>query len=176
MGATRRSGEFWVHSLDAFNPVVPDIDNLPGSGQEMPMADRNGGTGFGQVAPSKQRRLLLGAAACLAVLGGQARSTERVRPLRVVGFAGASNWPLWVGKRRGFFAKEKLDVSIVLTPSSRQMASDVFSGKYDIALTSIDSVVSYDEGQGSVELADRFDFVAFMGLTTACFRSWPFPA
>ena len=128
------------------------------------MAGRNGGAGCGQVAPSKERRLLLGGAACLAVLGGRGRSTERVRPLRVVAFAGASNWPLWVGQRTGFFAKEELDVTCEITPNSRQMASDVFSGKYDIALTSIDNVVSYDEGQGSIELADHPDFVAFMGV------------
>ena len=71
---------------------------------------------------------------------------------------------MWVGQRRGFFAKEELDVTCEITPNSRQMASDVFSGKYDIALTSIDNFVSYDEGQGSIELADRPDFVAFMGV------------
>jgi ABC-type nitrate/sulfonate/bicarbonate transport system substrate-binding protein len=130
----------------------------------MAMIDRNGRAGFGQAAPSNERRLLLGGAACLAVLGGQVRSTERVRPLRVVAFAGASNWPIWVGQQRGFFAKEELNVTIEITPNSRQMASDVFSGKYGIALTSIDNVVSYDEGQGSIELADRPDFVAFMGV------------
>lgn len=100
------------------------------------------------------------AAAALAPAVSRAQS----RPLRTVAFAGASNWPMWIGEAKGFFAAENLAVSLALTPNSRQMASDVFGGTFDIALTSIDNVVAYVEGQGEAQLPGQADFVAFMGV------------
>ncbi|CAN1560539.1 TauA ABC-type nitrate/sulfonate/bicarbonate transport systems, periplasmic components [Rhabdaerophilaceae bacterium] len=85
-------------------------------------------------------------------------------PLNVVAFAGASNWPMWIGSAKGFFAAEGIAPTLALTPNSRQMASDVFGGKFDIALTSIDNVVAYVEGQGEAQLPGAADFVAFMGV------------
>ena len=86
------------------------------------------------------------------------------RPLSVVAFAGASNWPIWIGQKKGFFAKENLELSLDITPSSKQMASDVYEGKYGIALTAVDNVVAYVEGQGEAQLPGLADFVAFMGI------------
>ncbi len=112
--------------------------------------------------PSRLRRSML-VAACVALIGSAAGAQEK-QPLRLVAFAGASNWPVWIGQKNGFFANENLDVTIEITPNSRQMASDVFGGKYDIALTSIDNVVSYVEGQGDLRLPGNVDFAAFMGV------------
>ncbi|MGL4241487.1 MAG: ABC transporter substrate-binding protein [Beijerinckiaceae bacterium] len=89
---------------------------------------------------------------------------QGARPLKVVAFAGASNWPMWIGEAKGFFAAENLAPTLALTPNSRQMASDVFGGTFDIALTSIDNVVAYVEGQGEAQLPGAADFVAFMGV------------
>jgi ABC-type nitrate/sulfonate/bicarbonate transport system substrate-binding protein len=89
---------------------------------------------------------------------------QAARPLKVVAFAGASNWPMWIGEAKGFFRAENLAVSLALTPNSRQMAADVFGGAFDIALTSIDNVVAYVEGQGEAQLPGQADFVAFMGV------------
>jgi ABC-type nitrate/sulfonate/bicarbonate transport system substrate-binding protein len=89
---------------------------------------------------------------------------QTARPLKVVAFAGASNWPMWIGETKGFFARENLATTLALTPNSRQMASDVFGGTFDIALTSIDNVVAYVEGQGEAQLPGQADFVAFMGV------------
>ncbi|MGL4635311.1 MAG: ABC transporter substrate-binding protein [Beijerinckiaceae bacterium] len=91
-------------------------------------------------------------------------SAQGARPLKVVAFAGASNWPMWIGTAKGFFAAENLAPTLALTPNSRQMASDVFGGTFDIALTSIDNVVAYVEGQGEAQLPGAADFVAFMGV------------
>lgn len=89
---------------------------------------------------------------------------QTARALKVVAFAGASNWPMWIGEAKGFFGRENLAPSLALTPNSRQMASDVFGGTFDIALTSIDNVVAYVEGQGEARLPGEADFVAFMGV------------
>ncbi len=103
-------------------------------------------------------------AACALMLGGAAAPAQELKPVRLVAFAGASNWPVWIGQQKGFFAAEKLQATLEITPNSRQMASDVFSGKFDIALTSIDNVVAYVEGQGEAQLPGPADFVAFMGV------------
>ena len=108
------------------------------------------------------RRVAL--AACALMLGCAGALAQDAKPLKLVAFAGASNWPVWIGQQKGFFAKEKLEATLEITPNSRQMASDVFGGKFDVALTSIDNVVAYVEGQGEAQLAGQADFVAFMGV------------
>lgn len=90
--------------------------------------------------------------------------TSRESRLRIVAFAGASNWPIWIGLKKELFARERLDVTLEITPNSKQMAMDVHEGKYNIALTAIDNVVAYVEGQGEVQLTGPVDFVAFMGV------------
>src|SRR6266705_2139609 len=42
-------------------------------------------------------------------------------PLKVIAFAGASNWPLWAGQQMGFFADQGIDLALELTASSVQM-------------------------------------------------------
>jgi ABC-type nitrate/sulfonate/bicarbonate transport system substrate-binding protein len=127
------------------------------------MADANSLAHGKYDLPSAGRRLI-GVGAASVVLFGRGARAQQTRPLRAVAFAGASNWLLWIGEQRGFFAKEGVGVTLEITPNSRQMASDVFGGKYDVALTSIDNVVSYNEGQGEARLPCRADFVAFMGV------------
>lgn len=84
--------------------------------------------------------------------------------LRIIAFAGAANWPLWVGLEKGLFAAEGMAIEHALTPNSRAMATDLFTGAADLALTAIDNVVAYNEGQGEAELAGSTDFVAVMGI------------
>ena len=114
-------------------------------------------------------RIILSRRAAAAGLGAAVLSpvvlrAQSPRPLKVVAFAGASNWPMWIGEAKGFFAAEGLAPTLAITPNSRQMASDVFAGAFDIALTSIDNVVAYVEGQGEAALPGQADFAAFMGV------------
>lgn len=84
--------------------------------------------------------------------------------LRILAFAGASNLPLWAGQSQGIFARHGLAVSVELTPGSRAMASDLHAGRCDVALTAVDNIVAYDEGQGEAELPGPADFVALFGV------------
>jgi ABC-type nitrate/sulfonate/bicarbonate transport system substrate-binding protein len=84
--------------------------------------------------------------------------------LRIVAFAGASNLPLWAGQAQGIFARHGLEVSVALTPNSKAMALDLFEGRFDLALTSVDNIVAYDEGQGEAALPGPADFVALFGV------------
>jgi len=85
-------------------------------------------------------------------------------PLKVIAFAGASNWPLWAGQQMGFFADQGIDLALELTASSVQMARALHSGAAQIALTSIDNVIAYANGQGEVPLDGPAEFFAFMGV------------
>lgn len=84
--------------------------------------------------------------------------------LDIIAFAGASNWPVWAGQARGFFAEQDLELTLTLTPNSRHMARALHSGTAAIALSSIDNVIAYASGQGEEPLGETADFFAFMGV------------
>ena len=89
------------------------------------------------------------------------------KPLRVVGFAGASNLPLWIGQERGFFGRQGVEPTFEITPNSVEMVRNLYAGRFDLAMTSIDNVVAYDEGQGEAGLSSNPDFVALFGIDDA---------
>jgi ABC-type nitrate/sulfonate/bicarbonate transport system substrate-binding protein len=84
--------------------------------------------------------------------------------LSVIAFPGASNWPLWAGQRRGFFADQGLEISLSITPNSVHMARELYTGSAHVALTSMDNVVAYGCGAGEVSLGESADFFAFMSV------------
>lgn len=84
--------------------------------------------------------------------------------LKVVAFAGASNWPFWIGQEKGFFKKSGVEPTLDITPNSVEMAKNLFSGRYDMALTAIDNIIAYDEGQGEAGLPENAGFVALFGV------------
>jgi ABC-type nitrate/sulfonate/bicarbonate transport system substrate-binding protein len=84
-------------------------------------------------------------------------------PLEVIVFPGGFNWPLWVGNEKGFFAANGLEVKITPTPGSVFQMQNLAAGKFDIAISLIDNLVAYMEGQGEAPLPEPPDFFAFMG-------------
>jgi ABC-type nitrate/sulfonate/bicarbonate transport system substrate-binding protein len=84
--------------------------------------------------------------------------------LNVIAFPGASNWPLWAGQQKGFFAGQGLDVSISITPNSVHMARELYAGGAQVAFTSMDNVVAYARADGEVSLGAHADFFAFMSV------------
>lgn len=84
-------------------------------------------------------------------------------PLEVIVFPGGFNWPLWVGQDKGFFAANGVEVKITPTPNSVFQIENLVAGKFDIAFSTIDNVIAYDEGQGEVALPVAPDLFAFMG-------------
>lgn len=83
--------------------------------------------------------------------------------LAVIVFPGGFNWPLWVGIEKGFFAREGVEVTVTPTPNSVFQMQNLAAGKFDIAFSTVDNVIAYDEGQGEAPLAETPDFFAFMG-------------
>lgn len=109
---------------------------------------------------------LIAAAAMLAVLAGCASAPEPIpnppAKVSVIVFPGGWNLPIWVAQEKGLFAKHGVEVAVTNTPNSRFQLTGLIEGKFDIAMTAIDNIVAYREGQGAVPI-DGSDLMAVMG-------------
>ncbi len=88
-------------------------------------------------------------------------------PLSVEVFPGGFNWPLFVAQDRGLFAARGLAVTVIATPNSVAQLTRLIRGDVDLAMTAIDNVIAYQEGQGEAPLDREPDAFAFMGADSA---------
>jgi ABC-type nitrate/sulfonate/bicarbonate transport system substrate-binding protein len=86
-----------------------------------------------------------------------------MRVLDVASFDGGFNWPLWVGQEKGFFRENRLEVRVFPALNSVWQIQGLVGGKFDIAISTIDNVVAYEEGQDEAKLQTPPDLFAFMG-------------
>lgn len=91
---------------------------------------------------------------------GQASQTTAIE---IVLFSGAHNWPLYVAQDKGFFADNGLTVNFTPTPDSVFQMVGLIDGKFHVAMTAIDNVTAYVEGQGAAQTKNTADIVAFVG-------------
>jgi ABC-type nitrate/sulfonate/bicarbonate transport system substrate-binding protein len=112
-------------------------------------------------------------AACTAPAGAPitaaAAPTIAQQELKVIIFPGGFNWPIWVGQEQGFFARQALDVKTINTPNSTFQLTGLIKGDFDIAMTALDNIIAYREGQGAPG-ADGSDLVAVMGADNGFLR------
>lgn len=92
-----------------------------------------------------------------------------MKSVNVIVFPGGFNWPIWVAQEEGLFAKNGIEVALTPTPNSVFQLTGLIEGKFDIAMTGIDNLIAYREGQGEVKV-DGPDLFAFMGSDTAFLR------
>ena len=102
------------------------------------------------------------ACACIDLLAATASAMADTK-IEVTSFEGATSLPMWVAVDRGFFARYKLDVAVSRAHGAIGQMQDMMAGKYQIALTAMDNIAGYSEGQADVKLAG-FDVFAFAGL------------
>ena len=84
-------------------------------------------------------------------------------------FPGGFNWPIWVAQERGMFAKDGVELKITPTPNSVSQLTGLIDGKFDIAMTAIDNLIAYREGQGEAKV-DGPDLIAVMGADNGFLR------
>lgn len=75
-----------------------------------------------------------------------------------------------VAQSRGLFAAQGLDVELVGTPNSVVQMKGLIDGSYDIAMTAMDNVIAYNEGQGESETKEAADLVAVLGADNGFLR------
>jgi ABC-type nitrate/sulfonate/bicarbonate transport system substrate-binding protein len=110
-------------------------------------------------------RIIVAAFTALFVLGCTSAPEAPKGPpkaLNLIVFPGGFNWPIWVAQEKGLFAKHGIAPTITPTPSSAFQLQNLIEGKFDIAMTAIDNLIAYREGQGEAK-ADGPDLIAFMG-------------
>lgn len=88
-----------------------------------------------------------------------------MEPIRLIVFPGGFNWPVWIAQRRGFFEREGIEVEVTPTPGSVFQLTGLIEGRFDIAITLIDNVLAYRNGQGEAPIVGP-DLFAFMAADT----------
>src|SRR6202140_2446337 len=83
--------------------------------------------------------------------------------LEVIVFAGGFNWPIWAAQKQGYFAQSNVAVHLTPTPGSEFQLKNLIEGKFDLAMTAIDNVIAYTEGQGEAPVSVTPDLVVVMG-------------
>jgi ABC-type nitrate/sulfonate/bicarbonate transport system substrate-binding protein len=86
-------------------------------------------------------------------------------PVTLIVFPGGFNWPVWVAADRGLFSQRGLAVKVVETPGSVFQWTSLANGESQIAITLMDNVIAYREGQGQPGIVVE-DAVALMALDT----------
>ncbi len=86
-------------------------------------------------------------------------------PVKLIGFPGAPNLPIFAAQENNYFAEAGIDLHMETTPNSAYQIQHLVSGDFDIAGTAFDNVVAYQEDQGVAELDREPDLFAFMGAT-----------
>jgi len=89
-------------------------------------------------------------------------SAPSLQTVNLIVFPGGFNWPIWVAQEKGFFASNGIELKVTPTPSSVFQLTNLIDGKFDIAMTAIDNLIAYREGQGEVAKPGP-DLFAFMG-------------
>ena len=111
---------------------------------------------------SQSAKRLLGAVFALSAgfymcLSGSAWALE------VMVFAGGFNWPIWAAQQQGFFTNNGVQVHLTLTPGSEYQLKSLIESNFDLAMTAIDNVIAYNEGQGEASIGVMPDLVVVMG-------------
>jgi len=98
----------------------------------------------------------------LLLAGCAAQPPAPPKPVNLIVFPGGFNWPVWVAQEKGLFAKHGIAPKITPTPGSAFQLTGLIEGRFDIAMTAIDNLIAYREGQGEAKILGP-DLIAFMG-------------
>lgn len=104
--------------------------------------------------------------ALVLVLAGATGAPARAQALPQITvnvFPGGFNWPSFVAREKGFFEHNGIQVALQFTPNSVAQMTGLAQGKFDIAITAVDNIVAYVEGQGEAPIGPQPEFFAFMG-------------
>jgi ABC-type nitrate/sulfonate/bicarbonate transport system substrate-binding protein len=109
-----------------------------------------------------RRRMAQWTGCVLGALLAFAASAQAPARLEVIVFPGGFNWPIWVAQDKGFFRDNGVEVNLTPTPGSVFQMVNLIDGKFDIAMTAVDNLIAYREGEGEDPKVGP-DLVAVMG-------------
>lgn len=91
-------------------------------------------------------------------------------PIETIVFPGGFNWPLFAGIDRGFFADNGVELRLTPTPDSKFQMVGLIDGRFDVAMTAVDNVIAYMNGQGAAPTETVPDIAAFLGCDNGFLR------
>lgn len=103
----------------------------------------------------------------------QAPAARPLHTINIITFGGGYNIPAWIAQRQGFFAKHGVAVNLTYTPDSVYLMTNLIDGKFDVALTSIDNLIAYQEGQGEAPVKTPPAWLLLWAWTMRSFISSP---
>jgi ABC-type nitrate/sulfonate/bicarbonate transport system substrate-binding protein len=109
------------------------------------------------------------AVSCAAALLAAPAFAQAPKTVNLIVFPGGFNWPIWVAQEKGLFARNGVEPKLTPTPGSAFQLTGLIEGKFDIAMTAIDNLIAYREGQGEAKIEGP-DLIAFMGADTGFLR------
>ncbi len=112
----------------------------------------------GDFRPTR-RGFVAGSAASIGAFAGATAIGRPQAPLRLNIFSGVDAWPIYVMHDKGF-----LDCALTATPGSVPQFQHMLAGDADLALTAMDNIVGYDEGQGDPAVTGPFDLAGVLGI------------
>ena len=90
-------------------------------------------------------------------------SGEKLSNVSVSVFPGGFNWALYVGDDKGIFARHGIEITLIDTPNSVSQMTGFANEKFEVAMTAVDNIVAYVEGQGEAPIGPQPEFCAVMG-------------
>jgi ABC-type nitrate/sulfonate/bicarbonate transport system substrate-binding protein len=123
---------------------------------------------FFHAGPSRGQFVSGGTALLGALAAGTGVAGAQATPLRLNIFGGLDAWPVYVMREKGLL--KGYDLSVKATTGSVPQVQAMMAGDADIALTAMDNVIAYDEGQGDPAVPGPFDFAAFLGVGPGVLR------
>jgi ABC-type nitrate/sulfonate/bicarbonate transport system substrate-binding protein len=106
---------------------------------------------------------MIAVVALCSILAWSRVEAQSLKKLDVNVFPAGFILPLWVAQDKGFFARNGLQVRLIATPNSVQQMTGLIDGGFDIAMTAVDNIIAYMEGQGEAPSRSTPDIVALMG-------------
>src|SRR5256886_8582915 len=89
---------------------------------------------------------LVGATVALAAAPAHVQSAA---PLRVMGFSGSTNWPIFAAQEKGLFARHGVEAGLKAGPTPATRLAGLIEGRIEIGMTGMDNFVAYEEGDVS---------------------------
>jgi ABC-type nitrate/sulfonate/bicarbonate transport system substrate-binding protein len=102
-------------------------------------------------------------AAISSITGSSIASAQNLQQVSVIAFPGTGILPIRIAQDKGYFSQAGIEVALTPTSGSVFQITNLVEGKFDIAMTSVDNVIAYMEGQGEVALSRQPDLFVFMG-------------
>jgi ABC-type nitrate/sulfonate/bicarbonate transport system substrate-binding protein len=94
------------------------------------------------------------------------RVSAMTTEISISAFMGPETSPIQRALEAGYFADEGLNVRCEPAPGSIHQMVGLIDGMYDMAMTAVDNVIAYDEGQGGATPENAADLVVLLGCAT----------